>query len=57
MTLRKLNAVNNGEHNPDGTLIILHEEMTVCDSCINQKDWGYTEFTNAVPGDSCELCP
>jgi hypothetical protein len=57
VSLRKLNDLHNGEQNPDGSYVILHEELTLCDECETANGWGFTEYANAVPGDSCELCP
>jgi hypothetical protein len=57
MNLRKLNDLHNGEQNPDGSYVIVHEEMTLCDDCHTKTGYGFTEYADAVPGDSCELCP
>jgi hypothetical protein len=57
VTLRKLNDLHHGAQKPDGSYVILIEELTVCDECIIDKGWGFTEYYDAVPGDSCELCP
>jgi hypothetical protein len=57
VTLRKLNDLHNGEQLPDGSYVILHKEMTLCDDCHTKTGWGFTEYADAVPGDSCELCP
>jgi hypothetical protein len=57
VTLRKLNDLHHGEQKPDGSYVILIEELTVCDECVIDKGWGFTEYADAVPGDSCELCP
>lgn len=56
MNLRKLNDLHNGEQNPDGSYVILHTELTICDECLFEKGWGYTEYPNAVAGDSCGIC-
>jgi len=56
VNLRKLNDLHAGEQNPDGSYVILHAELTICDECLFEKGWGYTEFPNAVAGDSCGIC-
>ena len=56
MNLRKLNDLHNGEQNPDGSYVILHQELTICDECLFHNQWGYTEVVGAVAGDSCGIC-
>lgn len=56
MNLRKLNDLHEGEQNPDGSYVILHEQLTICDECLNEKRWGFTEWPDSVAGDSCEIC-
>lgn len=56
MNLRKLHQLHGGEQNSDGSYVILHEELTICDECLFHAGWGYTEFPNVTPGDSCDIC-
>ena len=56
MNLRKLNDVHAGEQNEDGSYVIIYPELTVCDKCVSEPGWGFTEYAEAVAGDSCELC-
>jgi hypothetical protein len=56
MTLRKLNDLHAGEQNPDGSYVILHTELTICDECLFESAWGYTEYPDTAPGDSCGIC-
>jgi hypothetical protein len=41
---------------PDGTAPIIHEAITVCQSCLDEKNWAYTIYTNDQAGDKCEVC-
>lgn len=56
MNLRKLNDLHEGEQNPDGSYVILHSELTICDECLTEKRWGFTEWPDSVAGDSCDIC-
>ena len=54
--MRKLNDIHAGEQNEDGSYVIIYPELTVCDKCVSEPGWGFTEYAEAVAGDTCELC-
>lgn len=56
MNLRKLNDLHNGEQLPDGSYVIIHSEVTICEPCLTENRWGYTEWPDAVAGESCDIC-
>jgi hypothetical protein len=56
MTLHYIRNVNQGEQNPDGSYIKVHDDLTICDDCLIDKGWGHEEIAADVPGEKCELC-
>ena len=56
MTLRKLNDLHSGEQLPDGSYVIIHSEVTICEPCLTENRWGFTEWPDSVAGESCEIC-
>ena len=48
--------MHDGEQNADGTYIITQEDMTICEPCLTEKTWGFTQYADDVPGEKCAIC-
>jgi hypothetical protein len=52
-----LHAIRNANKlNEKGEYDIVYEAVTICDDCITDKNYGYDEYVEDVPGDKCEIC-
>jgi hypothetical protein len=56
VNLTKMHDLHAGEQNSDGSYVILHEVMTLCEPCSFEKGWGCTRYPDDVADDKCGLC-
>ncbi len=54
MTLLYAREVNKQTDN--GSFVKAYDDLTVCETCIVDNEWGYTVYVDDVPGEKCELC-
>lgn len=56
MTLLYARNVHDGVQDDQGDYITVHNDLTICEKCLNEKRWGLTQYADDVPGEKCELC-
>jgi hypothetical protein len=56
LTRYALFDIHDGEQNADGTYIKVHEDCTVCETCMMEQTWGFTQYADRAPKDACDLC-
>lgn len=56
VTLIYARNIHLGEQKPNGEYVTVHDDATVCEPCVIEKQWGFTTYIDDVPGEKCVLC-